>query len=616
MTAETRNPDAPLPRDLAGFHDLHRGQILVVCGCGGSLNSLEDPGRFVTVGVNDVGRLFDPTYLVILNPRSQFKDDRFQYVQASRSRALFTQLNLGVPHPHVVRFKLGRRGGTDLSDPSSLPYTNNSPYVALCLAAHMGATRIGLIGVDFTDHHFFANTGRHSLAGTFGRIDREYVELARAWAATGIEVLNLSPQSRLSAFPKVAPTEFAAMAPRPSRLAFACTLPAREPVASEPAPRQRRAPAPVPLDAPFEGWLDHGGIVSRTAVGELVLDQPTRREPGGERGLVSADAYGDVELAFDFRLHRNAHFLAKLQQVDPLDQTSDSYHLACCPTQTYVARQNLVLAPAEIPRERWVAIRFQRAGDLIRLLLDGETVVVVRDALLKKGHCYLGTKGGRVELRNVSVAVPEAAAEPEDAAEPASRRAEEVAEDSMDSEKEAPRSHDGWRPPAPQPLPAPFSDWLDDGDNAQLGDGGLVILERPAAGGGGNERGLASARRYAGVELGFDLRLADDAHFLAKVSQQDQLDQTSNSYHLACLPGRSYLARHRQILADVEVPRRRWVAVTFRRNDDLVELLLDGRLAVQIDDNVLDGGYCFLGTRGGRAELRGIELTAPEDASD
>ena len=216
--ARTQDQRQVLPRSLEGFRDLHRGETLVVCGCGRSLSSLPEPERFVTVGVNDVGRLFDPTYLVVLNPETQFESDRFRYVRESRALALLTQLNLSVPHPHVVRFKLGRRGGTDFSDPHTLCYTHNSPYVAFCLAAHLGASRIGLIGVDFTDHHFFADTGGHALAYSFARIDREYAEVARACEVAGIEVFNLSADSRLTAFAKAAPADFAAMAPRPSRV--------------------------------------------------------------------------------------------------------------------------------------------------------------------------------------------------------------------------------------------------------------------------------------------------------------------------------------------------------------------------------------------------------------
>ena len=61
-----------------------------------------------------------------------------------------------------------------------LHYTQNSPYVAVCLAAYMGARRIGLIGVDFTEHHFFATTGKHPLACRLAQIDREYRALADA----------------------------------------------------------------------------------------------------------------------------------------------------------------------------------------------------------------------------------------------------------------------------------------------------------------------------------------------------------------------------------------------------------------------------------------------------
>lgn len=194
---------ANLPSDLAGFRDFHRGETIVVCGCGASLSELREPWRFITIGVNDVGRLFDPTYLVVLNPRSQFKDGRFRYVEESRARALFTQLDLRLKHPHVVRFRLGRRGGGEASPaPDTLDYSCNSPYVALMLALRMGAARIALIGVDFTDHHFFAPTGRHPLLGRLAEIDAEYAKVARTARARGVEIVNLSAISRLAAFPK------------------------------------------------------------------------------------------------------------------------------------------------------------------------------------------------------------------------------------------------------------------------------------------------------------------------------------------------------------------------------------------------------------------------------
>jgi hypothetical protein len=230
-----RSARAPetLPRSLAGFRDFHAGETIIVCGCGPSLRDITQPERFVTIGVNDVGRLFTPDYLMVVNTRHQFAGGRFEAVERSGARALFTQLDLGVPHPHVVRFRLGQRGGTDFSNPDTLNYTRNSPYPALCLAIHMGAKRIGLIGVDFTAGHFFGGNVPHSLARELPQIDAEYRRLAEACARLGIEIHNLSAESRLTAFPKTTIDAFAA-ASQPARplriLSYATT-----PVAGVPA---------------------------------------------------------------------------------------------------------------------------------------------------------------------------------------------------------------------------------------------------------------------------------------------------------------------------------------------------------------------------------------------
>lgn len=193
--------------DLAAFRDRHAGADIVVCGCGTSLSSLRPAPGLVTIGVNDVGRLFDPTYLVVVNPRAQFRADRFRHVERSRAEALFTQLELGPVDPPVVRFALGSYGGTDVTG-GALHYTQNSPYVAVCLAAWMGARRIGLLGVDFTEHHFFGTTGRHPLAAHLAQIDAEYGKLAEALRRRGVELLNLSPVSRLRSVPRAELSSF------------------------------------------------------------------------------------------------------------------------------------------------------------------------------------------------------------------------------------------------------------------------------------------------------------------------------------------------------------------------------------------------------------------------
>lgn len=224
---------------LATYQGRHDGESIVVCGCGPSLTELAEPRRWVTIGVNDVSRLFDPSYLVVVNPRSQFKGDRFRHVEGSKAQALFTQLDLGPVGPPVVRFKLGQFGGTDSGHGSVLHYTQNSPYVAVCLAAYLGARRIGLIGVDLTDHHFFAKTGRHPLASRLAQIDREYRALAEALGKRGIELVNLSAVSRLQSLQRARVADFFEARPAASARAAPqlVSLPTREEPQAQPSCR-------------------------------------------------------------------------------------------------------------------------------------------------------------------------------------------------------------------------------------------------------------------------------------------------------------------------------------------------------------------------------------------
>ncbi len=200
-----------IPGRFEDFRDFHVGESILVCGCGRSLSLLGDPERFITIGVNDVGRMFQPDYLVVLNPPNQFAGDRFEYVRKSRARAVFSHLRLTIEHAPLIAFHLGPRGGTTSTN-TGLPHTRNSPYLAAVLARYMGARRIGVIGVDFTYHHFWAETGRHPLDAETRQISAEYQRLAESFAKDGVALVNLSPSSRISGLPTMSLGEFAAAA--------------------------------------------------------------------------------------------------------------------------------------------------------------------------------------------------------------------------------------------------------------------------------------------------------------------------------------------------------------------------------------------------------------------
>lgn len=196
---------------LADFRGIHHGEAIVVCGLGNSVNTLGDPYRFRTIGVNDIERAFTPTYSFCMDAPKTFAPDRLHFIQNSRARYIFTDHDLGIQSPNIVRFPIRKRDAPYLDDPNALYFTGRpitSPFIAICLAAHMGAKAIGLIGVDFTAGHFFAADGAHKLTNALPGIDRRFYALGSTLLERGVKVFNLSAESRIRAFPRLSPDEF------------------------------------------------------------------------------------------------------------------------------------------------------------------------------------------------------------------------------------------------------------------------------------------------------------------------------------------------------------------------------------------------------------------------
>jgi hypothetical protein len=186
------------------FKNKHVREKIIVCGLGES-TTLVDPNGTTTIGVNDIGRLFHPTYLLNVNNRSQYKGDRYSFIENTKAKYLFTQSpgeNVGVRVP-IVKFQIDTHAGGVAVVADRLPHFRNSPYMALALAGYMGARRIGILGVDFTDNHFWTQDGPHRLTRELDAIDKQYGKLAAHLRTLGTEVVNLSPISRLTSLPKM-----------------------------------------------------------------------------------------------------------------------------------------------------------------------------------------------------------------------------------------------------------------------------------------------------------------------------------------------------------------------------------------------------------------------------
>ena len=184
------------------FKNIHAGKKIIVAGCGASSFELKETHKnFITIGVNDISRVFHPDYLVELDSKESFSKPVYkgswQYVESTEAKYIFTILeDLQVPENKRICFPYGERENTNFEH-GVIGHTANSPYVACLIAAYMGATKIGLIGVDFTEDRISGKM-RHDLLGTLWKMNAEYESLAKSLCGKGIELVNLSRLSNIT----------------------------------------------------------------------------------------------------------------------------------------------------------------------------------------------------------------------------------------------------------------------------------------------------------------------------------------------------------------------------------------------------------------------------------
>lgn len=182
------------------------GETFIIAGCGTSLKYYNDFSKYFVIGVNDIERILTPDFLVVVNDYRTFTRGRWDYVRESLSPVIFTHLDNPGPitrASNISKIKIGGRNNPNLEDLTKVDYTMNSPYMAAIIAYQLGARKIGMVGVDFTEDHFFANTGSHKLSKNVKNIDQEYLVLKNNLESRGVKVANLSPISLLASWPKM-----------------------------------------------------------------------------------------------------------------------------------------------------------------------------------------------------------------------------------------------------------------------------------------------------------------------------------------------------------------------------------------------------------------------------
>lgn len=184
----------------------YKGESFIIAGCGSSINSYSDFSDHYVIGVNDIERILTPDFLVVVNEIRTFMRGRWYYVDKTLSPVIFSHLENPGPierSENLVNIKLGERDSANLDDLTKVDFTTNSPYMAAIIAYQMGARKIGIVGVDFTNNHFFSETGAHRLSKNIIDIDSQYMNLRIELEKRGVKVANLSSISALEAWPKM-----------------------------------------------------------------------------------------------------------------------------------------------------------------------------------------------------------------------------------------------------------------------------------------------------------------------------------------------------------------------------------------------------------------------------
>jgi len=185
------------------LRNLYKGKDIIVCGCGPSIAELPESLPIPTIGVNDVWAYHQTRYIMLQDSPQAFEKKRVQRILDSKPEAwLLSKICART----WDKAKMPRKPQY-IYDPIRVPGAQiTTPSLAVGVAMFMGAKRVGVIGVDLTDHH--------NLSKRIPQVQRGFKELlACAWCF-GVEIWNLSQQSQLDIVPTMTLKKFMAGVPQ------------------------------------------------------------------------------------------------------------------------------------------------------------------------------------------------------------------------------------------------------------------------------------------------------------------------------------------------------------------------------------------------------------------
>jgi len=164
----------------------------------------------VTIGVNDIQRHFIPDHLLIMDKHEVFKGardrqaimefpqfrDTLWYRAKTSLWSTWQYKTLNVRRYQIRRYRSPEETAKALRSPDvlmALPHYVSTVYTSCSLAVALGATWVGVIGLDLVGHH---------LAKKLDYVNRVFAILTKAMDIIEVEFVNLSDQSLITSIPR------------------------------------------------------------------------------------------------------------------------------------------------------------------------------------------------------------------------------------------------------------------------------------------------------------------------------------------------------------------------------------------------------------------------------
>jgi len=165
---------------------------------------LDEFDGFTTIGVNRILRLYEPTYVMIVD--GSVIQQEYSRLGAYRGKVLLypgamnTRMQQLYPGPWIsTGYMSGTADVCSKKGDIHIPSRGNSAYEAAHIAMRMGAKRIAFAGVDMyypplKKTHFFGMGAKEGCSmSKVEEIINCFAEMKRSYKCMGIDVVSVSP---------------------------------------------------------------------------------------------------------------------------------------------------------------------------------------------------------------------------------------------------------------------------------------------------------------------------------------------------------------------------------------------------------------------------------------